>query len=291
MTLNPNGTATLTATIIPSDADNKNVTWTSADTEIAIVEGSGLTVTIRGGTKTGDTTITVKTEDGDFTANCVVTLTSTVYHTLAITNLSASPPSGTTLNNPEFFKWEAGTTWTVNEDPLIINNRSNSHTNMTVGGTYIHFAQPVNGVFTWRARVSINTSPGVAAGTNHGIIFGSFSSLTTSPNAIGMRFLTSGSLRNVYHRGSDGNIQTGTETTGKLLETVYIYEISRNAEGTYTGRVLNNDGVTVELAQWTVSGPGDAQATYRAGLEGPVQPGIYIVNATVSITEMTLTIE
>ncbi len=59
---------TLTPVFTPSYATNKNVTWSSADSTIASVDSTGKVT----GKKEGTTTITVKTVDGGFTANCTV---------------------------------------------------------------------------------------------------------------------------------------------------------------------------------------------------------------------------
>ena len=69
LTLAEGGTATLTATVEPADATNKNVTWSSDKPAVATVEGG--TVTARGA---GEATITVTTEDGEKTATCTVTV-------------------------------------------------------------------------------------------------------------------------------------------------------------------------------------------------------------------------
>ena len=61
---------TLKATVHPYDADNKAITWRSSDETVATVEGG--TVKAMGA---GTATITVRTEDGDHTATCVVTVT------------------------------------------------------------------------------------------------------------------------------------------------------------------------------------------------------------------------
>ena len=60
---------TLTATVAPEDATNKNVSWTSGDATIATVENGRVT-----GVKPGSVTITAKTEDGGMTAECAVTV-------------------------------------------------------------------------------------------------------------------------------------------------------------------------------------------------------------------------
>lgn len=63
-------TATLTATVQPSDATNKAVTWNTSDNTVATVDENG-TVTAVGA---GEATITVTTEDGSKTATCQVTV-------------------------------------------------------------------------------------------------------------------------------------------------------------------------------------------------------------------------
>ena len=64
-------TAPLTATVQPSDATNKAVTWNTSDNTVATVDENG-TVTAVGA---GEATITVTTEDGCKTATCIVTVT------------------------------------------------------------------------------------------------------------------------------------------------------------------------------------------------------------------------
>ena len=78
---------TITATVLPENATNKNVSWTSDNQDIATVE-SGKVKAL----KPGETLITVKTEDGGKTASCKVSVIAKEYHvesvSLDITSLS-----------------------------------------------------------------------------------------------------------------------------------------------------------------------------------------------------------
>ena len=68
-TLNVGKKQTLTATVLPADATNKNVTWVSSDTSVATVENGVVTAVGK-----GTATITVTTADGGYTATCEVTV-------------------------------------------------------------------------------------------------------------------------------------------------------------------------------------------------------------------------
>ena len=77
---------TLTATINPSNASNKNVYWTSSDQAVATVDNNGKVTAI----KAGKTTITVTTEDGGKTATCSVTVNAKIYPVSSVTLVKAS---------------------------------------------------------------------------------------------------------------------------------------------------------------------------------------------------------
>jgi hypothetical protein len=83
---------TLSATVAPSNAANKSVTWSSSNPAIATVTNGGVVF----GASAGSATITVKTVDGNKTATCAVSVTAgsggndgSLGATLTITNEQA----------------------------------------------------------------------------------------------------------------------------------------------------------------------------------------------------------
>jgi hypothetical protein len=72
LSLTVGGSETLTATVAPADATNKNLSWKSSATGIATVTQNGLVSAVAA----GSATITVTTEDGNKTATCNVTVTT-----------------------------------------------------------------------------------------------------------------------------------------------------------------------------------------------------------------------
>ena len=68
ITVSVGGTWQLNATVEPADAVNKTVYWESSNQAVATVDETGLVRAVGG----GEATITVRTEEGDFTAECRV---------------------------------------------------------------------------------------------------------------------------------------------------------------------------------------------------------------------------
>ena len=137
-------TLTLTATITPSNATNKNVTWKSSNTSVAKVSNGVVTAL-----KAGSTTITVTTEDGAKTATCQVTVNAKVY---PVTSVSLSK-SSTTLT-------EGGTiTLTATINPSNATNK-----NVTWSSSNSSVASVSNGVVTalkaGTATITVTTEDG-----------------------------------------------------------------------------------------------------------------------------------
>ena len=71
LSLTVGGTSNLIATVLPTNATNKNVDWSSSDSSVAIVDTNGNVVAV----STGTAVIFAITTDGNKTATCIVTVT------------------------------------------------------------------------------------------------------------------------------------------------------------------------------------------------------------------------
>ena len=81
MTINVGETSAVTATVLPADATDKSVTWTSSNPSVATVDASGNVTAIA----EGNANITVRTTDGNYTAQCAATVEAQPQPTAAIT--------------------------------------------------------------------------------------------------------------------------------------------------------------------------------------------------------------
>ena len=86
LTLTEGGSATLTATVKPDDASNKQVTWESDKVAVATVDENGKVTAVKAGTAV----ITVTTKDGGKTAKCTVTVKAA---TVAVTSVTLDKTS------------------------------------------------------------------------------------------------------------------------------------------------------------------------------------------------------
>ena len=82
-------TTVVSATISPSNATNKNITWSSENTSIATVKSGTIT-----GVSAGITTIKAVTEDGGFEASCSVSVYSVPVTGVSINHASISIQKG-----------------------------------------------------------------------------------------------------------------------------------------------------------------------------------------------------
>jgi uncharacterized protein YjdB len=160
-TLDVGDSLTLTATVLPANADNKAVSWSSSNTAVAkVVNGKVMTISA------GSTTITVTTEDGNKTATCSIVVNKpTIAKTVTVGTQNSTPVAGVnsnvtfpvtttgiangtyelTINNPPpGITYQLGATVTItnNIGTLQLTCRGNG----TVAGTYTNLTLIIDGV-------------------------------------------------------------------------------------------------------------------------------------------------
>ena len=85
LALNVNETGNLAATVLPENATDKSVTWSSSNASVASVDADGKVTGVAAGTAT----ITATTTDGGKTATCAVTVKDVISYSLAISPKTA----------------------------------------------------------------------------------------------------------------------------------------------------------------------------------------------------------
>lgn len=87
ITLTEGDSETLTATVAPTNATNKAVSWKSSDAATASVDNNGKVTAV----KAGSATITVTTTDGSKTATCAVTINAKQETPKEVTGIAIDP--------------------------------------------------------------------------------------------------------------------------------------------------------------------------------------------------------
>lgn len=91
MTFREGDKGILTATVEPANATNKNVEWWTSDLDVvSVISTSGSSNGYVEARKAGKATVTVKTEDGEFSASCEITVEK---KEVPVTGISIEPSS------------------------------------------------------------------------------------------------------------------------------------------------------------------------------------------------------
>jgi uncharacterized protein YjdB len=150
-TLTVGDTDTLVATIAPTTATNKDVTWTSSDATIVTIDFTGVIT----GIKAGTATITATTVDGEKTATCDVTVTSTGEN---VTSLSLNKTTDTlTVGDIDTLVATIAPTTATNKD---VTWTSSDATIVTVDSTGV-----IAGVKAGTATITVTTVDGEKTAT------------------------------------------------------------------------------------------------------------------------------
>lgn len=138
-------TGTLEAKVEPSDATNKNVTWSSSNPEVATVDNGVVTAV-----SAGEAIITVTTEDGAKTATCKVTVNAP----------QTVPVTGVTLDKAEL-TLEKGSTGTLTATVAPQNATNNTVTWSSSNPEFVTVANgTVTAVSAGTATITVTTADG-----------------------------------------------------------------------------------------------------------------------------------
>ena len=140
-------TVSLTATVAPSDAVNKTVTWTSSDSNVAAVSNGVITAK-----SAGTATITAKTYNGK-TASCKVTVTDS--SAVAVKGVSLNK-TATTIGKGETISLTATVT------PSNASNKTITWTSSNTGVATVS-AGKVKGISNGTATITAKSNNGVTA--------------------------------------------------------------------------------------------------------------------------------
>lgn len=146
---------TMTASVIPSSATNKNVTWSSSEPSVAKVSESGVIEALT----QGSTVITVTTVSGAFTASCTVTVHGKIPVTsLVLDRRSVTVPVGVIDQliaslSPTNCS-EKGVVWSCDNTSVLEFNQKGQFRGRKAG-TAILTATSVDGKYTDQCRVTV----------------------------------------------------------------------------------------------------------------------------------------
>ena len=148
--LNKGKSETITAVITPTNATNKNVTWSSSNETVARVSSTGKITAISEGTAT----ITVRTSDGNYTDTCKVTVVSgddDIY----IENKSSNNNSSS-INNNSSSDTSSNSSKSINANSSFSSIKSLPYTGAKTFIIIIAFAFALSAVVSYIKYKNIN---------------------------------------------------------------------------------------------------------------------------------------
>lgn len=183
-------TATLKATVKPTNATNKAVSWSSSNTAVAKVNKNGVVTGVAG----GSAVITVKTADGSKTDKCTVTVTVPVSGiTMAEKTIEIADGTKKTLSFT-VLPSDAGNkkvTWQSNATD-IVSVDSNGVITANATGKAVVTAKTVDGGFTASAEITVYKGVRVIALSDNSLSMdiGKTATLTAVPTPSDAKYKT-----------------------------------------------------------------------------------------------------
>ena len=223
-------TGTLEAKVEPSDATNKNVTWSSSNPEVATVDNGVVTAV-----SAGEAIITVTTEDGAKTATCKVTVNAP----------QTVPVTGVTLDKAEL-TLEKGSTGTLKAtvEPQNATNNTVTWSSSNEEVATVDQHGTVTAVRAGTATITVTTEDGVKTATCKVTV--------NAPQTVPVTGVTLDKAELMLKEGSTGTLTATVEPQNATNNTVTWSssnpEFVTVANGTVTAVSAGTATITVTTA-------------------------------------------
>ena len=242
LSLEEGTTGTLTHEILPSNASNTNISWSSSDTSIATVDQNGVVTAVAEGTAT----VTVSTEDGGFTATSTITVT-----------LAAISVTGITID-PAELSLDEGTTGTLIHEilPTDATNTNVSWSSSDTSITTVDQNGLVTAVAEGTATITVSTEDGGFMATSTVTVTPaiiSVTGITIDPEILSLVEGTTGTLTHEILPSNASNTNVSWSSSDTSIATVdQNGVVTAVAEGTATITVSTEDGGFTDSTAVTV---------------------------------------
>jgi len=280
-TMTTGSTLQLVANVLPENATNKAVTWESDDEDLITVDENGLVTSY---STTGSAYIIVTTEDGNYTAECEVTVEEKPIDYVAVT--------GVTLDEEAITLIAAGETQTLTAtvepsdatDKSVIWTSSNPEVATVVNGVVTAVANgeaiitvtTANGGYTDTCSVTVNIPTGAVTVPVTGVAL--------DKDTLSLKVGNTAALTATVAPDNATNKAVTWASSNESVATVANGVVTAVAKGTATITVTTVDGSFTDTCAVTVttSGGGSFGGGGGGGYIKPAKPEVIVPDNAVA---------